>query len=211
MKDDLPYQPARRGWGPYVLLCASLLGLAISLLPFAARKTLLPPLESPSSKPLSEYTYVGEDYPDYYPVELGEVSLTPENTIHYQIFSEESEREWLSVYPPGGGFLRLGEEGRPFGLALFHQMHCLMRIRRAMETRTSSDHVHHCFNYLRQTIMCEANPTVEPVIPILGRRSVNAEIPRVCKDWTQVYALAQENWQANGLQARDLDTMYEYD
>ena len=81
-----------------------------------------------------------------------------------------------------------------FGLALFHQMHCLARIRRAMSLRQSSEHVHHCFNYLRQAILCEANPTIEPVIPILGRRSVNAEIPRTCRDWTQVYELAERSY-----------------
>ena len=119
-----------------------------------------------------------------------DVSLTPENTIHYQIFTEDASREWESIFPPGGGFVFLGPEQRPFGLALFHQMHCLARIRRAMNLRQSSEHVHHCFNYIRQAILCEANPTIEPVIPILGRRSVNAEIPRTCHDWTQVYHLA---------------------
>ncbi len=138
--------------------------------------------------------YLGQDYPPYYPVSIPHVSLTPENTIHYQIYSEDAKREWSSIFPEGGGFLRLGSDGQLFGFALFHQMHCLARIRRAMSVQQSSEHVHHCFNYLRQSILCEANPTIEPVIPILGRRSVNAEIPRVCKDWTQVYELAVENY-----------------
>ncbi len=137
--------------------------------------------------------YVGDDYPAYYPVDIPDVSLTPENTIHYQIFTEDAAQEWSSIFPQGGGFLRLGADGRLFGLALFHELHCLARIRRAMSMRQSSEHVHHCFNYLRQVIMCEANPTIEPVIPILGRRSVNAEIPRVCHDWTRVYELAETN------------------
>ena len=93
----------------------------------------------------------------------------------------------------------MGPDGRLFGLALFHQMHCLARIRRAMSTRRSSEHVHHCFNYLRQAIMCEANPALEPVIPILGRRSVNAEIPHTCRDWTKVYELVEE--QSQGAEA----------
>lgn len=138
--------------------------------------------------------YIGDDYPAYYPIEIPPASLTPENTIHYQIYTEDAAREWSSIYPKGGGFFRLGPDGRLFGLALFHQMHCLERIRRAMSTRRSSEHVHHCFNYLRQAILCEANPTLEPVIPILGRRSVNAEIPHVCRDWTRVYELAEEQF-----------------
>ena len=75
--------------------------------------------------------YVGDDYPQYYDIDLPDVSLTPENTIHYQIFTEDAAREWGSIFPPGGGFVYLGPDARPFGLALFHQMHCLARIRRA--------------------------------------------------------------------------------
>ncbi|KAJ7846673.1 hypothetical protein B0H13DRAFT_2092852 [Mycena leptocephala] len=86
-----------------------------------------------------------------------------------------SARRWFYPVRSGGSF----------GVALFHQMHCLTRIREAMALRTSTPHVHHCFTYLRQVILCEANPTIEPVIPIIGRRSVNAEVPRVCKDWTK--------------------------
>ncbi|PSR83957.1 hypothetical protein PHLCEN_2v5561 [Hermanssonia centrifuga] len=63
-----------------------------------------------------------------------------------------------------------------------------------MATRKSGEHVHHCFNYLRQTILCGANPTLEPVVPILGVRSVNAEMPRVCRDWTAVYELVEKNF-----------------
>jgi Mycotoxin biosynthesis protein UstYa len=138
--------------------------------------------------------FEGDDYPAYYPIDLPPVSLTPENTLHYQIYTTDAAVEWRSVFPPGGGFLHLGPDGRPFGLALFHQMHCLARIWEAMRNRKSNVHVHHCFNYLRQLILCEANPTIEPVIPILGRRSVNAEVPRVCKDWTKLYDLAQDDY-----------------
>ena len=129
-------------------------------------------------------------------MDLADVSLAPENTIHYQIYTEDAPREWASIFPPGGGFVHLGPSRRPFGLALFHQLHCLARIRRAMAERHASEHVHHCFNYLRQAILCEANPTIEPVIPILGRRSVNGEIPRTCRDWTAAYALAAADFNA---------------
>ena len=115
--------------------------------------------------------------------------------MHYQ---PNDSAEWASLFPAGsGGFVRLGPARRPFGFALFHQMHCLVRIRRAMATRHLTGHVHHCFNYLRQAILCEANPAVEPVIPILGRRSVNAEIPHTCRDWSQVYAFAEANYNAS--------------
>ncbi|KAI0648775.1 hypothetical protein C8Q79DRAFT_1007367 [Trametes meyenii] len=194
-----PYaHSAHPRWAANVLFMAGIALVAWSAFPIASRSWQSPTVldqatvSTARTKSLDEYTYVGDDYPHYYPIDLGEVSLTPENTIHYQIFSEDAEREWLSIFPDTGGFVRLGRDGRRFGIALFHQMHCLARIRRAMRTRQSSEHVHHCFSYLRQMILCDANPTLEPVIPILGRRSVNAEVPRVCRDWTKVFALAGE-------------------
>lgn len=124
------------------------------------------------------------------------MELTPENSVHYQIYAKDAAAEWKTVYPEGGGFVFLGPERRPFGLALFHQHHCLERIRAAMSERRDSEHVRHCFAYMRQTILCEASPVIEPVVPILGRRSVNAEVPRMCRDWTQVYALAAASFRA---------------
>ncbi|OCH90271.1 hypothetical protein OBBRIDRAFT_731097 [Obba rivulosa] len=140
-----------------------------------------------------EHTFEGDDYPAYYPHELGTVQLTPENTIHYQIYYSSAEREWESIFPAGGGFVRLGPDQRPFGFTLFHQLHCLSRIREAVNARKPTQHVHHCLNYLRQTILCDANPTLEPIIPILNELDVNSEVPRVCMDWTEVYRLAEEN------------------
>ena len=113
-------------------------------------------------------------------------------------YTGDAADDWRTVYPDGGGFVFLGRERRPFGLALFHQHHCLERIRKAMAERRDSEPVRHCFAYMRQTILCEASPVIEPVVPILGRRSVNAEVPRMCRDWTQVYALAEASWRAAG-------------
>ncbi|KAI0663837.1 hypothetical protein C8Q70DRAFT_1050464 [Cubamyces menziesii] len=154
-----------------------------------------------------QYTFVGEDYPAYYPLDMDEVSLTPEFTIHYQVSGETAEREWASILPEGGGFLHLGAEERPFGITLFHQLSCLQRLRRAIDTGDASAPVHRCMNYLRQSILCEANPTIEPVIPILGGWTVDAKFPRVCKDWTQVYMLAEKNY-AEGVGVGQRDMKY---
>ncbi|KAI0324264.1 hypothetical protein GY45DRAFT_1263178 [Cubamyces sp. BRFM 1775] len=206
MDEHSPYvRRPHRLWVSHALLVASVAIFIASCVPLVARIRASSTTSAHPEKTLDEYSFVGDDYPAYHPLDLtlGAVSLTPENTIHYQIFSEDAAREWASVFPmPNAGFVHVGPEGRPFGIALFHQMHCLARIRRAMSTRTSSEHVHHCFNYLRQTILCEANPTIEPVIPILGRRSVNAEIPRVCRDWTRLWDLAEEDGRTATRKAR---------
>ena len=137
--------------------------------------------------------YVGEDYPPYYPLEIRDVTLVPENTVHYGIAGSDADEEWSSVFPPGRGFVRPGRDGsRKFGISLYHQMHCLDRIRRAIG-KGYNQHVHHCFNYLRQSVLCEADDTIEPGVPSLGGKVVKIGVRRTCKDWTQVYeAVAKE-------------------
>ncbi|KAI1783236.1 hypothetical protein LXA43DRAFT_903912 [Ganoderma leucocontextum] len=135
--------------------------------------------------------FVGEDYPMYYPLDIRDVLLVPEETAHYAITGPDADAEWQSAFPPGGGFVCLGPERRPFGLALYHQMHCLDRIRRGIGKNGYNPHVHHCINYLRQAILCEGDTTIEPGVPNLGDKVVRTTVQRTCRDWTQVYEAAK--------------------
>ncbi|KAH7872553.1 uncharacterized protein C8R40DRAFT_1162178 [Lentinula edodes] len=156
------------------------------------------PSVADSGKYLDQYSFIDDDFPEYYPLVLKKVMFTPENTVHYQVYSNNSTPEWQSIFPSGGGFLQLGNDGqRVMGLSMFHQLHCLARIRIAMKTNHQTPHVHHCFNYIRQMILCDANPAIEPVIPILGMKSVNAEVPHICNDWSQVYHMATNNYESS--------------
>lgn len=149
------------------------------------------PFEVLSSLIPSTAGFLGEDYPSYYPLDIRNVSFVPENTVHYGIAGPDADKEWLSVFPPGQGFVQLGTNGRRFGIALYHQMHCLDIIRRAIG-KEYNRHVHHCFNYLRQSVLCEADSTIEPGVPSLGK-VVKIGVGRTCRDWTQVYdAVAKE-------------------
>lgn len=104
-----------------------------------------------------------DDYPAYYPITLEAGILTPEDTRHYHIWANESAREFGLTFPRSGGFVFLGPEKRPFGVALYHQMyavvppvqasmgahmkvcrHCLERIQHALINHTTGGHVHHC-------------------------------------------------------------------
>lgn len=129
----------------------------------------------------------------YYPLDIRHVILVPEDTVHYGITGEDADAEWESIPPPGKGFVWLGP-GREFGIALYHQMHCLDLIRRAIGDRKYTTHVHHCFNYLRQAVLCEADTALEPWVPGLGSEVDGAAISggRTCKDWAQVYAAVKE-------------------
>ncbi|TFK75557.1 hypothetical protein BDN72DRAFT_892074 [Pluteus cervinus] len=60
-------------------------------------------------------------------------------------------------------------------------------------------HVNHCLNYLRQTILCNADLTLEPEIK-LGSQDVGEGlgVTHVCKDWSGLYDFAEQNtkeWQ----------------
>jgi hypothetical protein len=98
--------------------------------------------------------------------------------------------------------------GMIYSVALFHQMHCLGQLRRFIwlfldaivkkdqEAQASiiklfhegnhGDHIYHCFDYLRQTIQCGGDMTMEwPRTEADGRRfAVDGwDIPHECKNW----------------------------
>lgn len=141
-------------------------------------------------------------------IDLGDpVALTIENTPHYSLNSSESDAEYKSIYPGDLGFFRLGPERRFFGISMYHQLHCLDSLRsaivygpdwhghhdRQLNKRAQVPHVHHCLNYLRQTILCSADLTLEPEI---SPQEVGEGLgmTHVCRDWSKVHNLAQKNW-----------------
>lgn len=109
---------------------------------------------------------------------------------HYPL---DDDRIWASIVPPKRGFLRLGPDGTPFSLALYHQLHCVNGIRFAYvasrdglfkteKMRAESfGHVNHCFDVLRQSLMCKADTTL-----MLVGASNTTSVTRRCRDWTQV-------------------------
>ncbi|KIM96901.1 hypothetical protein OIDMADRAFT_32797 [Oidiodendron maius Zn] len=102
-----------------------------------------------------------------------------------------SREAWMSLFPPGMGYVSMdsikdaGEipqlfqdmstdgSGR-FCIAAFHQLHCLFLIyadfRRALSGKLTHQDAHvlqnghssHCFDYLRESIICAADSALEP-------------------------------------------------
>ena len=70
-----------------------------------------------------------EDYPKTYPMRRESVQVSLEDTVHYSINSAEGEAEWRTVYHVPYGFLYFpaqpSGELRQFGMAMFHQLHCV--------------------------------------------------------------------------------------
>lgn len=65
------------------------------------------------------------------------------------------------------------EHGEAYSVAMWHQLHCLKDLRAALlyfrdgdesvaeEAMVNAHHVDHCFDYLRQTIECHGDTTIE--------------------------------------------------
>ncbi|TFK55864.1 hypothetical protein OE88DRAFT_671584 [Heliocybe sulcata] len=146
----------------------------------------------------SHFSYLGEDYPTHLPIYLPSVALTIEDTTHFGISDPDAWPEWRSTdyFPRANGFVRLGPMGRPFGIAMFHQMHCLQMMREAVLKGDSNYHVHHCFNLIRQALLCASDTTLDP-IDVSGEGIISGAdgigTTHVCRDWTKVYDFVYEN------------------
>lgn len=94
--------------------------------------------------------------------------------------------------------------GEIYDVSVFHQLHCLNHVRTFLFTlkagmdfntttetyesllKHQEDHVYHCFDYIRQALMCNADLTVEwPRTEEDGRRvAVDGwGITHQCKNW----------------------------
>ncbi|KAI9729791.1 MAG: hypothetical protein M1818_008405 [Claussenomyces sp. TS43310] len=116
--------------------------------------------------------------------------------------SAHSDGAWEELFPTQGGFFTHPTRGSErWGLALFHQLHCLDIIRRgywaaaeSAESETSPEsseghsnrpHMRHCIDYLRQSLMCHADTNFEPVVENLyGVHGFGVE--HQCRDFNGV-------------------------
>ncbi|GAW20961.1 hypothetical protein ANO14919_104740 [Xylariales sp. No.14919] len=119
----------------------------------------------------------------------------------------ETDALWDSIFPRGRGFIRHPEiSPETHCLAVFHQLHCLDIIRSgywlAMDGvmpshHSKPSHLRHCFDYLRQSIMCAADTNLEPLIE--GRGGVNGfGADRKCRDFGRLSAWA-DKWRVEEL------------
>ncbi|KAI0259596.1 hypothetical protein BC834DRAFT_1045174, partial [Gloeopeniophorella convolvens] len=153
------------------------------------------------------YSWVGDDYPLFYPGmrPLGPVSMTLHETMHFSLDANDTiaTDEWLAMrrYPGGNGFARFGPEKRIMLPVVIHQQHCLQVISVAFTVPghpyAAPGHLQHCFNYLRQTLLCGALDTLEEG----DFMEKNYETDRigdtlVCEDWEQLFEVVDGNYKA---------------
>ncbi|OCH88788.1 hypothetical protein OBBRIDRAFT_805131 [Obba rivulosa] len=145
------------------------------------------------------YSYLEFDFPatlmssSQHPFDT---KLVIEDTVHYDI---ADGHEWESQYPASGGFVRLGPNNRLFGVSMYHQLHCLDEIRRAVTTTSRTNlekwHVQHCLEHLRQMLLCASSMRLEPVKTIEGELGTDGlGLEHECRDWTRLHRLIDENF-----------------
>ncbi|CAG8955464.1 hypothetical protein HYFRA_00010330 [Hymenoscyphus fraxineus] len=113
------------------------------------------------------------------------VEITTIFTEHDRFMSLDhaDDSVWDALLTPNGGFFKQPDSNgkmRSHGISMFHQLHCLQMIRAKVQmlTEVTDGHPHlgrgehdhilnnsahwlHCFDYIRQGILCAADSTVE--------------------------------------------------
>lgn len=121
-----------------------------------------------------------------------------EDSVHYQINTEDGRAEWASL-TPGNGLVYLGEQpGRPFSISMFHQLRCLDIIREDIVGADSNAALsRHCLNYLRQMIMCRSDAQLENILLTSKEDSLQPFFVRpgtyVCNNWNSVLEEVKKN------------------
>jgi hypothetical protein len=150
-------------------------------------------------------SYEGYDYPSSLPITYPDdvhLIIDP-NSVHYNVPGPVGDAAWRTVFPRDNehGIVRLGPKGRAFGLAMFHELKCLNIIRLAVQSvhdeeqpsylETNKPRVQHCMDYLRHTVLCRADTTLQNLEnEIFITESSNTY---VCKDWAAVYDVVNNN------------------
>ncbi|KAI1777962.1 hypothetical protein F4818DRAFT_408567 [Hypoxylon cercidicola] len=145
-------------------------------------------------------------------------SFVPENTSEF--FSDETRQKWLDLVPKGLGYLQIKNpqdyDNLPAKLDSFpeqfvvtssmtHQLHCLYAIAEAYSALTSDVsrvpretpwHLNHCFDYLRQGIMCCGDVALEgeqTSFPEGFDGSDGWDAKHVCKNYDEMYDYLEKN------------------
>ena len=84
---------------------------------------------------------------------------------------------------------------------MFHQLHCIEKMRRALDNPddpvATIPHLQHCMNYIRQMVLCGADLTLEPTeFDEMDGRSgaTGVGVTHTCRNWSVVYDTVNENF-----------------
>ncbi|KAI0828632.1 hypothetical protein BC628DRAFT_1417630 [Trametes gibbosa] len=149
------------------------------------------------------YSYVGDDYPTELPFKLPPAALVFDGAspAHFALLADD---DWAAAFTPDFGFTTVGPRhlNRTFQLAMQHQMHCLDALRVAFAMggpAAQAPHTEHCLRYLRQTVLCHADTTLEESAVAVHNgklRHLSKQgygVMHRCRDWTALRRYQLEN------------------
>ncbi|KAF2163210.1 hypothetical protein M409DRAFT_26254 [Zasmidium cellare ATCC 36951] len=125
---------------------------------------------------------------------------------------------WDSLIPKGRGWIKHPElnDGQLSSVSVFHQLHCLNDVRRVYYGLTNASdealdmwhftpsHMRHCFEYIRQELMCAADSSLEPWQDEVGG-ATGWNVQRQCRDYDYLKDFA-EKWRADNYEGfEDVD------
>ncbi|POS77077.1 hypothetical protein DHEL01_v204538 [Diaporthe helianthi] len=149
-----------------------------------------------------------------------DLGFVPENGTEF--FTQEVRQKWLGIVPKGLGYVEVHDPSRYDNLPLrplegkgiantvyttsvTHQLHCLYNIAQVYSGLISDPslipeqmqgHLPHCFEYLRQNIMCCGDTALEGQQTTFPEGFVGSDgwdAKHVCKDYDAIYRHLEEN------------------
>ncbi|KAG2355115.1 hypothetical protein BDR07DRAFT_562263 [Suillus spraguei] len=145
------------------------------------------------------YSFAGDDFPRLLPLAQADpVLMTFQDSVHYQMGTEDGRAEWASL-TPGNGLVYLGEQpGHPFSISMFHQLRCLNILRENIVGEDNNTALsRHCLNYLRQMVMCRGDAHLENILLASEKHSSHQFFVRpgsyVCNNWNFVLEEVRKN------------------
>ncbi|KAF9476009.1 hypothetical protein BDN70DRAFT_882971 [Pholiota conissans] len=149
-----------------------------------------------------DYSYVGDDYPEVWPIERKSILMAFDNPKHFRLDTEDGAAEWAALVPQNG-VVHLGPYRRPFTISMMHQLKCLDILRQEMVRERPKDEQptvlsRHCLNYVRQMVMCHGDLELESFQFASHKNPIDWHGVYECKDWEAVYNEVKWNQAEHG-------------
>ncbi|KAK0108216.1 hypothetical protein ONS95_003036 [Cadophora gregata] len=132
----------------------------------------------------------------------------------YAAYMNGIDDPWTkNLLPPGRGFINVPTEitqpdgstkveDKQFCVSMFHQLHCIAGLKWIFESADNTavnksseayimkkEHMAHCFDFLRQAVMCAGDMTLEPVD---DEATDGWNVTHTCRDFKTIYDFAAE-------------------
>lgn len=124
------------------------------------------------------------------------------------------KQKWNAMLPKGKGFIQpngstielqpgiwTADMGYIWGLSTYHQLHCLWLLMDGYNSAVlarpinNKHHIRHCFDYIRQVLLCVSDVALEGRDPEGGKEDAPIHgigAKRVCKDSRELFEWAEE-------------------